>query len=68
MLKAKHVYIYSLFIQVQIMHQIIYHVSSKQDTMLLSIIDCNIMETFKSYDMFHVAKGSNVGISTFFYI
>ena len=33
MLKAKHGYIYSLFIEVKMMHEIIYHVSSKQDTM-----------------------------------
>ena len=33
MLKAKHGYIYSLFIEVKMMHYIIYNDSSKQHTM-----------------------------------
>ena len=50
------------------MHEIIYHVSSKQHTVSWSIIAHSNMETFESDHMFPVAKGSNVGISTFYYI
>ena len=68
MLKAKHGYIYSLFIEVKMMHYIIYYNSSKQHTMSISIVASSNMEAFKSDDMFPVAKGSHVGILTFYYI
>ena len=50
------------------MHYIIYNDSSKQHTMLISIVASSNMEAFKSDDIFPVPKGSHVGILTFYYI
>ena len=68
MLTAKHGYIYSLFIEVKMIHYIIYNDSSKQNTMSISIVASSNMEAFESDDIFPVAKVSYVGILTFYYI
>ena len=57
MLKAKHGYMYSLFIEVKTMHYIIYNDSSKQPSMSLSIVASSNMKHSSQMICFLWQKG-----------